>query len=793
MFCQRKCEYKVTLRAEEEQTLQAGLETEGELKEYESRIFSFFIPATADVYSVSVLLTLGANTMSKVRMFVLPAKEPGAVPSSQTPVRSLPTWQGLAARVYKSEDRIFCKDCMYRVLVTSAVATSYGIIYHVSKQVTPIHESTVSLFESVRFDENNCYSYMIQDAESTFEAGLTVFSGNPDIFVHPHSMPAKLENFAFSSRGNFDEVLSITPEQRRALGSPTGPYFVCIHGNYTSVYNLMVRSLTGALHPHIPTASGMTRTTSVRKGELKVFEYVVDAVSRRYRNKTSFSLYSINGNADLYVKYCRSPANESSSSVPACTLAKADLNANGVLRSLRTSSIDHITTTFNPAACAAGEKCSYVIGVYGVQDSNFSLSVLGEEEVELLIAEGVPVFGHVGLHQFRNYVFAVEDPAVRFVGIQLDSVNGDSDLYVSRVNPFCGCLLAERGSRLENFLTDTISFNRSKDGNLNATYHISVFGFTESNYMLHFSVIGSSGVSKGIRLYDGQPLTGVINGSTEGTDSLLYHFATTFPPRAERDIRITLTPVTGYYMVYVGVNTIPTEKSYNWSFDGSEPQLQILASEKNYRSNATYNVLVMKASRESPEPHTFSLKFTTGAFLATLVEGQPEIGNITLMQPANYRYNVVNLTGIVTVTVTPFSGDPDLYISANSSNKAPSAWNADYISAKVGADSIKVPLVDLQKKNSQCRPNAIDMDQCALYISIICAAQEGCAYSLVVTQTYVPISNLLEGIPQFGTVTPWDPQIYTFSPSASNSSLIISVYPKKGKIQAYARVSSTTT
>lgn len=782
IHCDRACDYKIVLRAEVERELRPEQPAEGQILEYESRLFYFRIPADPALHSIAVDLSLGANTMSKVRMYVVPVRESGTVPSSQSPIRPVPSWQGLSVRVYRDEDsRFFCTNCTYRVLVTSTVDTNYKLSYSAVPRVSVLAEQNVNVFEVVRYNETNCHSYEVQDITSTLEVGLTVFSGNPDIYVNPRALAEPLDRFAFSSKGGIDEVLSVTPEQRRSAGALTGLYVICIRGMMTSAYNLMVRTASETALSHIPMASGLTRTMDVKKDEIKTFEYVIDPAISRHRTNVSFALASITGNADLYVKYCTV-----STPTQRCTITKLSMNEPDVMRSMQTSSMDSIATMFNPDTCSSGFRCSYVIAVHGVVDSRFSLSVLGEERVEMLLREGVPMMGHVGLRQFKYFVFPIEDPRTRLIKIQLSSVNGDSDLYVSRVNPFCGCLMSERGSSLENFLTDTVVFDSARDGNLNATYHLSVYGFTDSTFTIYYSTTGPSGASKAIRLYDGQSLSGAINDTSEGIDGMLYQFAVSFPPGASRDIQVTVSPMSGAYRMFVGADFVPSPENHTWSADAS--QLSIPVSDPYYRSRGTYYVLVCKAFRGNRIPHVFSVKYSTGVFLSTIVEGQPELGNVTRGQPVHYRYSVANFTGEVTVTVTPLSGDPDLYISINSSNKMPSIGHSDYVSASIGADAIRLQLTELQRKSpKECSENARVSGQCAIYIAVTCASEE-CFFVLQVSHSFVPLVRIMEGIPQFGTTSAGQPQFYTFSPSETNESAIVTVYPKRGNVRAYAKV-----
>jgi hypothetical protein len=44
---------------------------------------------------------------------------------------------------------------------------------------------------------------------------LTVYSGNPDLFVHPETLPAELKNYKWNSTADDAEDLSISADERK--------------------------------------------------------------------------------------------------------------------------------------------------------------------------------------------------------------------------------------------------------------------------------------------------------------------------------------------------------------------------------------------------------------------------------------------------------------------------------------------------------------------------------------------------------------------------------------------------
>lgn len=745
----------------------------------ESALFTFHVPSDPTIRSVSITLTLGTLNTTKVRMFVVISNEASVVPSSSNSIRVVPSWLGLSARVYDSDGaNLFCIGCTFRILVTSEVNTNYILSSHTSKGFTIIKERSIDVYEIIKRDERNCYRYNVKSPEDSLEIYLNAYSGNPNIYANPLTLPSDMTEFKFQSKGEINEILSITSEQRGRVNALTGNYYICVFGEAASSYNLMIYSETPNTENRIPIYSALTRTMSVKENKRVIFEFKIE---KKELTSITFTLTSISGNADLYIKQCKYDIDIFGEDINRCNLPKEEFDSPGVMRSTSTSSVDSLSIEFNPSSCSGKNiRCSYLIVVYGVEDSHFSLSLLADRKVEVPLAEGIPSSDSVGLHQYSYFSFIVNDPQTTNVKIQLTSLSGDSDLLVSRNSPFCDVTKAEKMSSQESLLPDIVTFTKEKDGLLNSTYHISVFGFTVSAFTITYSTTNPSNLPSSILLLDGRPQFTSLNDSDT---SALFRFQIYFPHNMPKDIRVFLFPLSGRYNVYAGVDYIPTATNFSWQAQELDSSIYIGTADHNYRSSGTYYLLVLKAQSENLTPHLFSVKYTTGNYIASIMEGFPEIGNLTKNDFAYYKYYVTNFDGKITVSLTPFSGDPDLFISINSSRQMPTVADADYFSTTIGIDTIDIPLEEVMKKNKEC--HNLEKRECGIYIGVKCYSND-CSYSLQVIRGKSVAIHLTEGIPQFAEVKPDNPKYFSYALNSLNVTTIISVQPKKGKLKAYA-------
>lgn len=152
-----------------------------------------------------------------------------------------------------------------------------------------------------------------------------------------------------------------------------------------------------------------------------------------------------------------------------------------------------------------------------------------------------------------------------------------------------------------------------------------------------------------------------------------------------------------------------------------------------------------------------------------------------------YKYQVVSTEGTILVAVTPMYGDPDLYISVNSSVHTPSMENNDYVSASLGADIIRIPLAEFYQKNPDCSVRFFDSSSCAIYIAVKCASDE-CGYSLQAGRSSNMALTLLDGYAQYGAAAGGEPQFYLFTPADVSEPTVVTVYPKKNKAKVYVSI-----
>ena len=115
--------------------------------------------------------------------------------------------------------KFFKPDSKYTILLIAPVGSIIKFRALASKSI-----KSLSLYSQVddviARDELITYELTINDEwldrvkTNTLWFMLTVYSGNPDIYVHPDSLPSDLKNYRWNSTADDTEDLSIPAEER---------------------------------------------------------------------------------------------------------------------------------------------------------------------------------------------------------------------------------------------------------------------------------------------------------------------------------------------------------------------------------------------------------------------------------------------------------------------------------------------------------------------------------------------------------------------------------------------------
>lgn len=226
-------------------------------------------------------------------------------------------------------------------------------------------------------------------------------------------------------------------------------------------------------------------------------------------------------------------------------------------------------------ALRAGSQapCLYVIGVVGLHNytSHYSVMVELQDEAgsthQTILSEGIPAVQVVKPKQPKHYTFSIDDPEIEKVTIQVTTIHGDPDIYVSTTSKTPNERDFERRSTNAGFYPDSVIFKKAPGFNLTKDFYITVESWQASSYSLTYYTTNSAGATGAQKLMVGQKQKGVLHINTNPKDknmpildqpSLVYHFSV---PNAmlkdDKEVEIRLNAENGEFVYLVAAERIP--------------------------------------------------------------------------------------------------------------------------------------------------------------------------------------------------------------------------------------------
>lgn len=130
-------------------------------------------------------------------------------------------------------------------------------------------------------------------------------------------------------------------------------------------------------------------------------------------------------------------------------------------------------------------------------------------------------------------MFSIEDKNITEASIQLETLHGDADLYVSTLNQTPRRYHAEAWSAYNGLYKDTINLQKTKIFNLTHTYYIGVYGDETSVFTLKYYTKTKDGKAGIQKLMVGKKQSGDLSpnmtgwnapGDVDKQPSMIYHF-----------------------------------------------------------------------------------------------------------------------------------------------------------------------------------------------------------------------------------------------------------------------------
>eukprot|EP01041_Mallomonas_annulata_P003044 gene3044-5962_t len=410
----------------------------------------------------------------------------------------------------------------------------------------------------------------------------------------------------------------------------------------------------------------------------------------------------------------------------------------------------------------ANSKCYLIVGVLGVSYGNSNYRILlSYEDSTIILSSGVSIRNQIGQGQYQYYKYS-QTLRKRDVVLSVTPFSGDPDVFIS-MKPITHPTRSNFTWISASFGTETITLQghdiehhcaKKKVCNaMRCDLYIGVYGARNSSYSIVASM--DEGFVAPIILIDNQ----IQNGKVD-TDKYIYYKFTigdnfisdSNDHYIPESIIFTLTPLDGsdqdMYITF-GENSEPGSSNYEYrstSFSGTADEIIINKDMEHYCYNCIVNIAIFGFEGG---------QYTLVAHSKGLIQLQVDVaigGHVNKMQYRYYTYTNTDSIADISFSVTPITGDPDIFInsykksSPSSSSDSSSTSNdnkmnlptkgaSQWQSYRPGGDSILISY----KETAFCY-------DCEYIIGIY--GYKNASYTLLVTSSQASIILLSKGRPQ---------------------------------------------
>jgi len=721
--------YQITATFSMPITLQSGVASSGEVGVHAMVVYALNVPAGAQDVTISVSPLTG-----NARLFVATGREPETSDYDWMSTQ----WNGGSIVIRSSDSDWPCTGnsrCILLIGVYGVTASSYSLTATTSSESVMLRNG-VAVTEHVDTDSWEQFTFTVDQDDVTLRVAITPSSGDPDIYISRNGEPS-YSNWEWESNAYGADAIEIVNAAR-------GVYYIGVYGWESSTYSIMAIMETGDECGSSRLVLGQPQNAALTQGDYHC--YVV-TLTESYAD-LSISVTRITGDPDVYVWS------------PAVDGDMTDYNYDYASVNYGTD----VLTIYNP------DLGDYRIRIYGYTDTQYTITVTTESSSHML-TPGVPVSATLRAGEY-DYFEVLVDSLAQDLTVTVTSFIGDPDLYMSHVEqrPTLANFVASQGDRqARSTSSDSITIPKSEL--VIGTYYIGVQGWTNSSFSIvaHFD--------SPVFLSDGVATEGTVahEAARFYTFALLEH---------QNDCTVTLSPTSGHAYLYVSAGRQPVlddMASIDWSSNHPEGVQQIVidALDPKFCRDCVYYVMVFGMSDAQ-----YVLSMTTSAVTIRLQAGIPFMSWASDGTYKFFQFTNPLANGAVTITVTPFSGDPDIYMST--STPSPTMDDYDWAAMAYGADSLTVDYTE---------DNFVIGE---FYIGVYGWMNT----SFTITARLVDLSGvdptnglstaLFDGVPQTGLLTnPNDMHYYTFTLGATGN-LSVTVTPLYGDPDVYIVDDGTT-
>ena len=663
----------------------------------------------------------------------------------------------------------------YHVLVVGKAAHSNFTVFASSRAgITTLRDGTAQP-EDCRAGEYEYFKFVVNNRSLDVDIVVTPLSGDPDVYVSCTSDPTHTATgYPSRYRGHYywasmqagvADSIHIAHDAPHACANQDGggTYYIAVYGYQDSTFSIVASTDNGMANTLV---DGMPQHGVVARQGIKLYQFYLDTAA----GDLTLSLTALAGDPDLFV-------NVGGDATPTVNIHQ--------YASVSSSGRDGLLLPGDDLCT----QCWVRMAVFGYSPAEFVISATTSQGYRTL-QDGVPVRDHVEQNDYMYFKYLLTE-TTQTLNVVLTTLSGDADLYVSMVHQHPGTttMFNQTWFSLYNAQFDAVAIPNAATG----LYYIGVRGHRNSTFTIvaHASAPDEAEM---VQLVMGQPQMGAIY-----TAETFAYYVVKMTDRAST-LTVAATPFSGQIGVYINLCTQSTAKC-----DGADGGFDSRPNLVNGMPNATWSsdASISRESVQIPHagcdscsyvigvfghtPANFSVTAVTSDSLMVLQQGVPHRDTVARYQ---YRYYMLTLSEPhqdVIITLTAFTGDPDLFVTAcdyalgsaadHTCNDRPTNFTHQWQRRSFGSDSLVIPYGSV----GACEPSPAT--PCDYYIGVLGWLPS--SFSIMATLHSDRPSLLVDGVPQVGHVNASVSNQYVLDVLPGREYVSVTVTPSYGDADVF--------
>ena len=755
--CDLQCRYRVTAAHDQPIELVPGVALHGQLHKKHTAFYK--VSLDPEITKELVVAVTPTSMSMELTLHVLGAND------TETPMACTPGWH--SGVVCHFEPPL---EPEYSFIVKAKTAATYSIL--MTKESTVVELRTGEPTEGhIQRGKYKYYNFEFDRPEDTIILTLTAMTGDPDLYVSLGKEPTR-ESYDFSAFMEGRDMLVITEHDRVQKGLSTGNYTVGVYGSSEATFTLLLTYNKGLFVPLTP---GIQQSGYVDPGKISL--YYQDVPLEEAFNIT-ISVQPSTGLTLFYIKLCKSPLKK-------CRLTSDQLSDPTLHRS---NGLDSMTLSHEHDACRGSSNCRYTVAVVSGNENRAFFHVFAsfDDSTVHLLRKGVPMQMTIPAQGLRFFRYDVLDVAASELQVTVTPILGDPDLYGTRNSTanLHNYLHFEKRSTKSLTLPDSVSFRRGDD--TESMVDVYYFVVTSLFSLSHFTIIAVENTpeyNSTLLLRAGYPQLDTLSTRPQ-QHYRIYTFSTDYAPGQEKPIKLTLTPLSGAFELYVDNNatSLNTEQmtfEYIWKLKGARQpnrayDLVIPTTDKDYKAKSVYLAVVIGREFAENDEASYSIVYRPGGELPShLQDDIPIRDEVELNAWRFYVFTLFEAHRDITISVTALSGDPDLYVAYNS---LPNKTHHDAQSTGFRGELLTIQWEDLK---SVCE------FPCSLYMAVV--GYSAAVYEIqVTTRKDLPVMLALDS-PVKGAINKTEYRYY-YSVVTSEVDMLVQLHSQLGDADLFVNV-----